>query len=442
MITHDVTSFRMWQPLLQGREAEAALSLAAAIAKALVRETSSVNEAPAHNGLSPFLGYGQAGLAVLFAYCEKCFPGQSFDDWACQALERAILGVSEGAAPEGLYAGFSGVAWVIEHLRADLFDVEDSDPSEAALSGLRELLAQSPWRRHYDLVSGLTGLGVFALERLPHLGGSECLAQVIRQLSATAKEEYSGLTWPTPPETLGPAARQRAGQGDYNLGLAHGVPGVISFLGHSLRAGVREALPLLDGAVRWTLAQRLPPGARSLFPYRTSPGIEAEPTRLAWCYGDLGVAVALLIAARAANQPAWEAHALKIARFSAARTPESAQVADAGLCHGAAGLAHLFNRLYQATADPDLGLAAHLWFQHTLAMVQPGKGIGGYRFLIPQAQGEPEWGDEPGFLTGAAGVALSLLAGATAVEPAWDRLLLVDIPPQPATWPMKAEASP
>ena len=56
-----------------------------------------------------------------------------------------------------------------------------------------------------------------------------------------------------PPET-------RAGlpRGHYNLGLAHGVPGVIGFLGLVRAAGIAQdiARPLLDGAVSWLLAQR------------------------------------------------------------------------------------------------------------------------------------------------------------------------------------------
>jgi hypothetical protein len=39
------------------------------------------------------------------------------------------------------------------------------------------------------------------------------------------------------------------------------------------------------------------------------------------------------------------------------------------------------------------------------------------------------WQDDPGFLTGAAGVGLALLAATTPVEPAWDRLLLTAIAP-------------
>ena len=38
------------------------------------------------------------------------------------------------------------------------------------------------------------------------------------------------------------------------------------------------------------------------------------------------------------------------------------------------------------------------------------------------------WRDEPGFLTGAAGIGLALLAALFPVEPAWDRVLLASIP--------------
>src|SRR4029453_13215766 len=38
---------------------------------------------------------------------------------------------------------------------------------------------------------------------------------------------------------------------------------------------------------------------------------------------------------------------------------------------------------------------------------------------------------DPGLLTGGAGIALALLAAATPVEPAWDRLVLIDLPIEP-----------
>ena len=40
------------------------------------------------------------------------------------------------------------------------------------------------------------------------------------------------------------------------------------------------------------------------------------------------------------------------------------------------------------------------------------------------------WKEEPGFLTGSAGLGLTLLAATTPVEPEWDRILLVSVPPR------------
>jgi hypothetical protein len=39
------------------------------------------------------------------------------------------------------------------------------------------------------------------------------------------------------------------------------------------------------------------------------------------------------------------------------------------------------------------------------------------------------WAPVPGLLSGAAGIGLALLAAATPIEPAWDRILLISIPP-------------
>jgi hypothetical protein len=143
------------------------------------------------------------------------------------------------------------------------------------------------------------------------------------------------------------------------------------------------------------------------------------------------VAAALLLAARCVGELAWERAALAIALRAAARPPEQAGVRDAGLCHGAAGLGHLFNRLYQASGEPRLAEAARFWFRRTLELRHPGHGIAGFAAFTPER--EERWVDEPGLLTGAAGIALALLAAATPVVPAWDRMLLVSIPPkQPA----------
>src|SRR5262249_40579611 len=150
----------------------------------------------------------------------------------------------------------------------------------------------------------------------------------------------------------------------------------------------------------------------------------------AWCYGDPGVAAALLAAARGVAEPDWEAAARAIARRAAERPYAGAGIKGAPLCPGCAGLGHLFNRMFQATGEPPPSDAARAWYGRTLALRRAGRGIGGYEAWQPGAAGGPAWTSDPGLLNGCTGIALALLAATTSIEPRWDRMLLVSIPPR------------
>jgi hypothetical protein len=274
----------------------------------------------------------------------------------------------------------------------------------------------------------LTGLGVYGRERLNRPSGRELLAGVVDRLAAQAETGPAGATWYTPPERLPEWQREVYPNGYHNLGLAHGIPAPIALLGIACGAGVAadRARPLLEGAVRWLLAHQLPAGSGACFAASLSAGVEARPSRLAWCYGDPGVAAALLVAARAAGEPEWEREALAIARTAVARPTDAAGVRDAGICHGAAGLAHLFNRFWQASGDDAFRQAARFWIEQTLALQVPGEDVAGYRAWRALSAGTTgEWEPEAGFLEGAAGVGLVLLAAVSTVEPEWDRILLI-----------------
>jgi lantibiotic modifying enzyme len=106
-------------------------------------------------------------------------------------------------------------------------------------------------------------------------------------------------------------------------------------------------------------------------------------------------------------------------------------VVDAGLCHGASGLALTFARLFRATGEERLRDAAVRWFERTLALRRPGNGIAGFRSWVPEEDGAEgwAWSDDASFLSGASGIGLALLAAATCVEPAWDSVLLLRPPP-------------
>ena len=408
----------VWGPILDGIGKDLASESVQAILDDLPSEQRVGDE--------PSLAGGAAGLAVLHGYLARPEDGPAHAEAARRCLQHALATVADNPTTASLYCGLTGVGWALAHLRVRLRGLDGEDDLTAIDAALLHHLDQSPWPGDYDLIDGLVGFGVYALERLPRPAAAACLRRVVEHLAETSRQCPEGIAWWTGPERQSTDTRAELPHGGYNLGLAHGVPGVVALLGRACAAGIAvgTARPLLEAAVRWLLTQR---GTRG-FSHWVGPGAAAGPGRLAWCYGDPGVAAALLYAARCLGEPAWEGQALAIARRAAGRPPEQSGVVDAGLCHGACGLGHLFNRMHQASGDSRLAEAARFWFERALQMRRPGGGIGGYQAWMA-GDGGRGWVNEPGLLTGAAGIALALLAATTAVEPAWDRVLLVAAPP-------------
>lgn len=98
-------------------------------------------------------------------------------------------------------------------------------------------------------------------------------------------------------------------------------------------------------------------------------------------------------------------------------------VYDAGLCHGAAGVAHIFNRFYQDTHNEVFKEAALYWFNQTLEMDTFQDGLAGYKASISTSGTEYE--NCTGLLEGIAGIGLALIGAVADFEPNWDECLLI-----------------
>ncbi|MBZ4420611.1 lanthionine synthetase C family protein [Myxococcus sp. RHST-1-4] len=417
-----------WNPLLEGAEREAALRALECIIEDLPRFRVP-------GPLSSSLAQGHPGVAVLFAYLSRAWRDASHGAREEALLDEATETLATAPLLPDLFDGFPGIAWALQHVRGTP-EAPDEDPLSDIDTALAEYLQARPWRHRYDLVSGLVGLGVYALERLPRPGASRCLEHVVARLAELAERTGAGLRWKTTPGNVEPQARESHPHGCYNLGVAHGMPGVLAVLAGAVSTGVAAdtARGLLRGGWEWLMAQRAPDAIPARFPTRLGGDATpcAWPGRPAWCYGDPGVALVLHRIARAVGDAAWEKEALVLCRESAGQWNRAGQVRDAGLCHGAAGLGHLYNRLFQETGEGLFADTARNWFRHALALRRPGLGIGGFQTLELFPDGTEGWTDHPGLLAGAAGIGLALLAATSAVEPEWDRLLLMSLRSAPS----------
>jgi len=361
-------------------------------------------------------------MALLSAYVSAAEDREQYRVSSVALLNQAIERVSlEKLHDLGLFGGLSGIGWSIEHISRLLSGEDGSsneagEPSEDPVADVdRAILMQlerPQWPGTHDLLTGLVGIGVYFLERLPRPSSRRGLDLVLNHLADLAEQSWGGTTWRTHSQFVRTEWRRAFPAGYYDVGVALGVPGVVLFLAIVSTAGMPTIATgvLLNGAVKWMLAQERPPDALSRFPSLFAPGLEPTDAGLSWWYGDLGVSVALYTAARVTGRRDWHRYAISLFERCLAWPVEKDGVADAGLCRGALGIAHVCNRFYHAERNPRHRDAANLWFHRGLDLWKTGSGL---------------TESSSSLLDGGVGVALALISAAHPIAPEWDRLLLL-----------------
>lgn len=368
ILGYDDPTLSSWRPVLEGELARRARGLVDEIAPRLAGRCDE-----------PSLS-GAAGRALLFELLDD-------SDAVDAQLDAALEVVDE--LPPTLFAGIAGVAFVLAQLGHDV----DESVDEGLAASLRP-------ERHFDLVSGAVGLGVYALENAP--ASTPLLVRVIGLLEAKATRAPVGRHVKSAPEYMGAALRALQPGGAIDLGVAHGQAGAIAIAGAAAALDVAGARTLYEDLVAYLWTQALPDGD-ARFPAIAGAG---EATRSAWCYGDPGIAAAIFAGASAARDDANRERALELARFSTRRALVATQADIAQLCHGAHGLGHIYNRLAQASGDRELAAAARTWFERALALPLP---------------------ERLDLFEGQLGIALTLHAATTSDEPVWDRAFAVTV---------------
>jgi lantibiotic biosynthesis protein len=412
----------------------AALTTAPVAAGSLVRALAeSARRRHSQPPASESETFDAACAALFLAYCHRADPGAGHASSALACWQQAVEGIARNRLRPWLIGGFVGVAWVTEHIRSILPLDADEDPGADIDDVLLAALGDRPERFDFDLVTGLVGFGVYALERLPRPTARLIVEAVIAGLVHRAHADADGLTWPSPGGLRAPYERGGP-DGQINVGLAHGSPGVLAFLASAWSAGFQtpEVRRLMEGAAAWLWAQRSV-GPASWFPARRGPGDAIEPARTAWCYGDPGVAIALLLAGQALGSGQHVERAVSVARAIAAREEALCYAESASFCHGALGISHTMRRFAAASGDARFAAAAAAWQTRALGYVQAGvhdlqdtsllEGISGMGLVLLGSlfsEGEPDGASGASWAKRATWAKWEEQAG-------WDRLVLMSL---------------
>ncbi|MGH3429089.1 MAG: lanthionine synthetase C family protein, partial [Mycobacteriales bacterium] len=281
----------------------------------------------------------------------------------------------------------------------------------------------TPWSM-YDAINGLAGIGRVLLAAVTsgHDMTELGLLAALETLTTMIATRYGNRPgWWLPASEHPPTVAVHL-SGAATTGMAHGIAGPLALLATAHTAGwsVAGQRTAIQEAAQWLLRWRTNATPRWP-PYVTGDDLEsdtAQPTagrRDAWCYGAPGIGRALTLAGRALADPRLtEAGDTAIASLTE-RPAELWDVEGPTLCHGHAGVLQSAATSQGATADraavavteafnPRLTFA----FQH----LENGSAS-----------------DEPGLLTGSAGVALALAdygqVPAPSVPARWDSILLL-----------------
>lgn len=374
---------------------------------------------------APGLLNGLAGRALTLWFMHKHDPALVDESRFDALLEKLQSHTQKLQRDTSFGYGLTGVAWLFEYL---LQEQQDYDPgfNHSVDELLVHLTARDTWEGEIEYVLGLAGIAVYAARRRRRGQGGELYANIGRLMDRMAETvEKSSLRWKTPD-----SSQFRMGEDpdavEYNLGLAHGIPSMVAALipaiGDECDDGWAERL--VAGACNWILDQKQDVNqVGSYFGYVAD---DQRRSRLGWCYGDLSIALALIRAGQAVGEPRFIDQGIEIARHAAGRDVASSAVADAGICHGSAGLYLLFHLIDARVSDEHCATAARRWLSYTLELYRQS-GISGFDRYLPAKDADSGGGTyvaETGLLTGYAGVALCLITAAGAAPDWMDGILL------------------
>lgn len=373
---------------------------------------------------------GLSGIALFQFYYAKYTNNDEFADLGQVTLEKIIKTINQGYDYSTFSSGIAGAGWVLDHLKNKEFIESDNDK---LLSNVDEYLYKTMIRDidqgYYDFLHGSMGYAFYFLNRYRSTHNVQLklkykgyLIEFLDEVTEIGIKDKNGIKWLSKINTVDKTKVE-----GYNLSLSHGISSIVSFLSKlNMEMEFKEKYKgLLIKAVKYlenTELQKIE--STSLYPcWILKDGDKDKNSRLAWCYGDFGVGLALLKASKALNDNKLREKALFILESTTKRKEQSnTKVIDAGICHGAFGNVQIYNYLYHETQNEIYRGAATYWVKNGLTMSTYTDGYAGFK----QWFGNPnKWKPKSSLLEGVAGIGLSMIDYLSKEQNFWDESLLI-----------------
>ena len=317
--------------------------------------------------------------------------------------------------------GKAGLNWFFAYLfQNKLLDQDDLNSIIQYDDELAQIAIKELNLGNYDFLHGSIGIAYYLLSVRNH--DSTYFDTYFDTLLLLFKNSSSGKAIP-----YFDYASQKIITNKINLGLSHGLPSILKFCmeAYKKKVCISKAEQISKILISYILENRNSIPFGSYFPNYVNENENElnQFSRLAWCYGDLGVAYILYQAGIVFNLPSVGELAMQVLKDSTLRKEaKSTMVIDASLCHGSSGAAYIYNKLYHLTDELAFKEARDYWLEQTLLYNCFSDTKSGYKMFRAN---ENQYMPENGFLEGNAGIGLTLLSILTS-DFSWDYCLMLN----------------
>lgn len=368
---------------------------------------------------------GASGIAMFQFYYSRFLNTNKYADRGLEMLSRCVEDVNNGYDYPTYCSGIAGLGWAFDHLTKNNF----ININDELLTDLDDYLYQVMIfymkESNYDFLHGGLGYGFYFFKRYQNTSCENLkskyknyLFEFIDLLKELSETTNNTVKW----KSIIDIETKEKG---YNLSLSHGISSIINFISRlyhydDFRDKVQE---ILKGSVNYVLSfKNVDVTTMSLFPNYIKKNEEPVwNSRVAWCYGDLGMGLSLWHAANALSDLALKDTVIEILKHTALRiTKASSIVMDAGLCHGSFGNAQIFHYMYRQTKMEDFKIATDFWINDGLEKAVHKDGYAGFKKRTLEG-----WENETSLLEGIAGIGLAIISYLSEEELNWDECLMI-----------------
>ncbi|GHU72997.1 hypothetical protein FACS189413_16860 [Bacteroidia bacterium] len=356
---------------------------------------------------------GNAGISLFLFYYARYAENEEIENKAMDFLIDSVRQIDRYFY-HSYFSGISGLCWTIDHLcnngfihldNREIFKQFDNILCQSVLQDIR--------RDNFDFLHGGIGTLIYLLKRISNPIVKQNVEQVIMMLNEKKIQCGNLCFWNF----------YNISNNEYerNISISHGQSSILVFLCKCYLLGIEKNIvkSIAQMCVNYILDQEyLDARVGSFFPNKINEHSSPHKSRMGWCYGDLGIAIALWHYSRVFKDEEIEAKVIEILLFAAKRRDLALNgVIDGSLCHGCAGLAIIFRRMFYHTNIKAFYEAATYWIEQTLLMSKFPDGLIGYK-----ANGKDI---SYNLLTGVSGIGLSILTFLEKKDLYWDECLLL-----------------